>query len=125
MASGRPRYHEVSDFLHWLKVTHAQQWHVHDHTTGSGHLYQGRFKSFPVESDDRAEGKKERWKRFAAACSADSPTAASHGANGSSRAWASNPPYALAAGPERRLQSPEKNSRLPRPTSPFLSQAHV
>jgi hypothetical protein len=27
------------------------------------------------------------WKRFAAACSADSPTAASYGANGSSRLW--------------------------------------
>ncbi len=37
-------------------------------------------------------------------------------AKGSSRAlgWASNPPYALGAGPERLLQGPEKDSR------PFL-----
>ena len=44
--------HEVSDFLRWLTVTHAQRWHAHYHSSGSGHLYQGRFKSFPVESDE-------------------------------------------------------------------------
>jgi putative transposase len=44
--------HEVSEFLRWLTVTHAQRWHAHYHTSGSGHLYQGRFKSFPVESDE-------------------------------------------------------------------------
>ena len=25
------------------------------HTSGSGHLYQGRFKSFPVESDEHLD----------------------------------------------------------------------
>src|SRR5262249_31209833 len=25
---------------------------VHHHTTGTGHLYQGRFKSFPVQTDE-------------------------------------------------------------------------
>ncbi len=44
--------HEVSEFLRWLTVTHAQRWQAHYHTSGSGHLYQGRFKSFPVESDE-------------------------------------------------------------------------
>ncbi len=44
--------HEVSDFLRWLTVTHAQRWHAHYHSSGSGHLYQGRYKSFPVESDE-------------------------------------------------------------------------
>lgn len=29
-----------------------QLWHAHHHTSGTGHLYQGRFKSFPVQSDD-------------------------------------------------------------------------
>ena len=28
------------------------RWHAHDHTDGSGHLYQGRFKTFPIEADD-------------------------------------------------------------------------
>lgn len=27
-------------------------WHVHDRTDGTGHLYQGRFKSFPVQDDE-------------------------------------------------------------------------
>ncbi len=130
----------------WLTVTHAQRWHAHYHSSGSGHLYQGRYKSFPVESDeistrccatssaipcgptwsngrktgdgrvsvatpremtrsvncwppgrslDRRTGPcgstepraRWSWKRFAAACSTDSPTAASYGANGSSRLW--------------------------------------
>jgi putative transposase len=46
------RDHDVSEFLRWQTVTHAQRWHAHYHTAGSGHLYQGRFKSFPVESDE-------------------------------------------------------------------------
>ena len=44
--------HEVSEFLRWLTVTHAQRLHAHHDTSGSGHVYQGRFKSFPVESDE-------------------------------------------------------------------------
>jgi putative transposase len=28
------------------------RWHAHYHTSGTGHLYQGRFKSFPIECDD-------------------------------------------------------------------------
>lgn len=43
---------QVSEFFRWLTVTHTQRWHAHHHTSGTGHLYQGRFKSFPVESDD-------------------------------------------------------------------------
>src|SRR5579859_5796089 len=27
------------------------RWHAHYHTAGTGHPYQGRFKSFPVEDD--------------------------------------------------------------------------
>jgi putative transposase len=41
----------LSRFLNWLTLTHTQRWHAHYHSAGSGHLYQGRFKSFPVESD--------------------------------------------------------------------------
>jgi putative transposase len=32
-------------------MTHAQRWHAHRHTGGRGHLYQSRFKSFPIEAD--------------------------------------------------------------------------
>jgi putative transposase len=43
---------ELSEFLRWLTVTHTQRWHAHRHTAGTGPLYQGRFKSFPVQADD-------------------------------------------------------------------------
>ena len=43
---------EVSEFFRWLTVTHVQRRHAHYHSAGEGHLYQGRFKSFPVESDE-------------------------------------------------------------------------
>ena len=42
---------DLSQFMRWLTVTHTQRWHACRHTSGTGHLYQGRFKSFPVESD--------------------------------------------------------------------------
>jgi putative transposase len=43
---------ELSRFTGWLTLTHTQRWHAHRHSTGSGHLYQGRFKSFPVQDDE-------------------------------------------------------------------------
>jgi putative transposase len=43
---------ELSRFIGWLTLTHTQRWHAHRGTTGSGHLYQGRFKSFPIQQDE-------------------------------------------------------------------------
>jgi putative transposase len=43
---------ELSRFVGWLTLTHTQRWHAHRRSTGCGHLYQGRFKSFPVQSDE-------------------------------------------------------------------------
>ena len=43
---------DLSRFLGWLTLTHTQRWHAHRHTAGTGHLYQGRFKSFPIQEDD-------------------------------------------------------------------------
>ena len=43
----------VSEFFRWLTVTHTQRWHAHQHTSGTGHLYQGRFKAFPIQEDER------------------------------------------------------------------------
>jgi len=40
---------ELSDFMRWLQMTHTQRWHAYRKSAGSGPLYQGRFKSFPVE----------------------------------------------------------------------------
>ena len=43
---------ELSEVMRWLTVTHTQRWHAHHHSAGTGPVYQGRFKSFPVESDE-------------------------------------------------------------------------
>lgn len=42
---------ELSKMIGWLTLTHTQRWHAHRQSTGKGHLYQGRFKSFPIQSD--------------------------------------------------------------------------
>ena len=43
---------DLSNFMRWLAMTHTQRWHAHRRSAGTGHLYQGRFKSFPVQSDE-------------------------------------------------------------------------
>jgi putative transposase len=43
---------ELTAFLRWLTHTHTMRWHTHYHTAGTGHLYQGRFKAFPIQEDD-------------------------------------------------------------------------
>jgi len=35
-----------------LTTTHARRWHLHRHSVGSGHLYQGLYKSFPIQQDE-------------------------------------------------------------------------
>src|SRR6266853_483700 len=42
---------ELTAFVRWLTHTHTMRWHAHYHSAGSGHLYQGRFKSFPLQQD--------------------------------------------------------------------------
>jgi REP-associated tyrosine transposase len=43
---------QLTDFFHRVAHTHAVRWRVSHRTVGYGHLYQGRFKSFPVQGDD-------------------------------------------------------------------------
>jgi putative transposase len=43
---------QLTAFLRWLTHTHTMRWHTHYHTAGTGHLYQGRYKSFPIQEDD-------------------------------------------------------------------------
>jgi putative transposase len=42
----------LSTYLQWLTVTHVRRWHAHHHSAGTGPIYQGRFKSFPIQEDD-------------------------------------------------------------------------
>jgi putative transposase len=43
---------DLSAFVGWLTLTHTQRWHAQRESAGTGHLYQGRFKSFPIQTDD-------------------------------------------------------------------------
>jgi putative transposase len=43
---------ELSEVMRWITVTHTQRWHAHRKTSGTGPIYQGRFKSFPVQTDE-------------------------------------------------------------------------
>ncbi len=43
---------QMSQFLRWVTATHTMRYHAHYHSSGQGHVYQGRYKSFPVQDDD-------------------------------------------------------------------------
>lgn len=43
---------QLASFMQRLTVTHVTRWQKHHNRVGYGHVYQGRFKSFPVESDE-------------------------------------------------------------------------
>ncbi len=43
---------DLTEFFRWLTHTHTQRWHAAQGTSGMGHLYQGRFKAFPIQQDD-------------------------------------------------------------------------
>ena len=42
---------DLSEFMRWLTVTHTMRYHYSHGTAGTGHIYQGRFKSFPVQGN--------------------------------------------------------------------------
>jgi putative transposase len=42
---------DLSNYMRLVTLTHTQRWHAHRTTAGTGHLYQGRFKSFAVQQD--------------------------------------------------------------------------
>jgi len=42
---------DMGKFMQWLTLTHTQRWHQVNNTKGSGHLYQGRYKSFLIQDD--------------------------------------------------------------------------
>ena len=43
---------ELAAFIQRLTITHVRRWQEHRGYAGLGHVYQGRYKSFPVESDE-------------------------------------------------------------------------
>jgi hypothetical protein len=41
---------DLSRWMQWLLTSHVRRYHRHYHS--SGHVWQGRFKAFPVQDDD-------------------------------------------------------------------------
>jgi hypothetical protein len=42
----------MSRFMGWVGGTHTMRYHAHYHTSGLGHVYQQRYKSFPIQDDE-------------------------------------------------------------------------
>ena len=40
---------DLSEFMRWVGVTHTMRYHFSHGTAGTGYIYQGRFKSFPIQ----------------------------------------------------------------------------
>jgi len=41
----------VSSYLHWVTTLHSLHYRRHHGGVGEGHVYQGRFRSFPVQTE--------------------------------------------------------------------------
>lgn len=46
----------LSELMRWVGTTHVRRWHEHRHSVGTGPIYQGRFKSFPIQEDEHLLG---------------------------------------------------------------------
>ncbi len=43
---------DLAKFMQKLTVTHVRNWQENRRRVGMGHVYQGRYKSFPIEADE-------------------------------------------------------------------------
>jgi putative transposase len=43
---------DLGRFMQRLTVRHVRRWREHRHRVGWGHVYQGTYKSFPVQDDE-------------------------------------------------------------------------
>jgi putative transposase len=43
---------DLAAFMQRLTITHARRWQEHRGRVGYGHVYQSRYKSFPVQTDE-------------------------------------------------------------------------
>lgn len=42
---------DLTAYMRWMTHTHVMRWHTAHRTVGTGPLYQGRFKAYPVQED--------------------------------------------------------------------------
>jgi putative transposase len=110
---------QMSQLLRWLTLTHAVRWQAHYHRTGSGHLYQNRFKAFAIEEDEHLvavlryvernplrAGLVERAERWAWSSLADRL------AGGEAAAWLDPGPVPLPDDWVRRVNRPQTAAEL-------------
>ncbi len=45
---------DMGEFMRWITTTHVRQRRVQTRSIGHGHLYQGTYKSFPVQTNNYA-----------------------------------------------------------------------
>ena len=46
---------DMGEFMRWVTTTHVRQRRVQTNSIGHGHLYQGTYKSFPVQTNEYAQ----------------------------------------------------------------------
>ena len=46
---------DMGEYLHWVTTTQVRQRRVRTKSVGHGHLYQGTYKSFPVQTNEYAQ----------------------------------------------------------------------
>ncbi|HEY2588645.1 MAG TPA: transposase [Tepidisphaeraceae bacterium] len=44
---------DLSRFMQWMTLAHAQRWRTSHGTVGYGPLYRGRFRAFAIQEDAR------------------------------------------------------------------------
>jgi putative transposase len=44
---------QITKFMHWVTMTFTQRYHARHRTVGTGHLFQGRYKSFPFSDNSQ------------------------------------------------------------------------
>jgi putative transposase len=44
---------DLGGFMMGLMTAHVRRYHRHYHSSGHGHIRQGRFKAFPIQVDER------------------------------------------------------------------------
>jgi putative transposase len=42
---------QMIEFMRWFQMVHSKRWHRYRQTEGTGALYQGRYKAFPMQGD--------------------------------------------------------------------------
>jgi putative transposase len=59
---------ELAAFMQKLTMTHTRNWQEHRRRAGYGHIYQGRYKSFPIQTTSIITRSHATWNATRSAC---------------------------------------------------------